>query len=277
MNEKVRVDPADGLPAMVVGSWAQGKHEKLTDYVGASWGARARFPGSSYIDLFCGPGRVVEREHGAFRDGGALAAWKTSCAYGKAPFHNIFIGDLSAESVKVCEQRLTKLGGQVRPYVGAATKTVHEIVSDLPRGLHLAFLDPFNAKHLDFEIILALAAHPNIDILVHFSVMDIQRNIDLEAAKDGTRLECIAPGWREAIDLSRLPRTAFVGAFLDYWQRIVLNNTRMTAASTKPLLVNSKNGPLYRLILLSRHIHAQKLWNDVGRENKDQRDLFGSF
>ncbi|CCD39851.1 conserved hypothetical protein [Candidatus Paraburkholderia kirkii UZHbot1] len=149
-------------------------------------------------------------------------------------------------------------------------------MSVLPRGLHLAFLDPFNAEQLDFEIIRTLARQPFIDILVHFSVMDIQRNIDLEAATFGNRLERIAPGWREAIDLTILPKSAFVNAFLDHWKQLIQSETQLTAADMMPLIRNSKNGPLYRLIMLRRHRLARKTlegrWKR--REDKKQRILF---
>lgn len=273
VEETVRVD-RDGMAAMVVGDWAQKKHEFLCAYINATRYARKQFGYSSYIDLFCGPGRVVEKHSNVFRDGGAVAAWKASCM-GGTPFSKLFIGDLDAKSVSICTRRLEELAASVRSFVGPAWSTVDELIAELPtNGLHLAFLDPFNAQHLDFRIIKRLASRPNIDILVHFSVMDIHRNIDLEAAKQGTRLDVIAPGWRDAIDLQKLPKGAFLSAFLDYWQTLVRDLARMKAADQKPLIVNSNNGPLYRLILLSRHKLAEKIWNDVGRADKAQKNLF---
>ena len=133
---------------------------------------------------------------------------------------------------------------------------------------------PTHAEQLDFEIIRALSGQPFIDILVHFSVMDIQRNIDVEAATSGMRLERIAPGWRDAIDLSNLPKSSFVNAFLDHWKQLVWCELHMTAADMMPLIRNSKNGPLYRLIMLRRHRLAEKLWNDVGKEDRNQKTLF---
>ncbi|MFM0256069.1 three-Cys-motif partner protein TcmP [Paraburkholderia sediminicola] len=272
-NEKTRPDPSDGLKAMIVGKWAQEKHERLSAYIGASRRARAKFGYSSYIDLFCGPGRVVERHTDTFRDGGALLAWKSS-VIGKAPFSRVFVSDLDAESVQSCKARLEALSAPVTTAVGPASTTVDAIISKLPSGLHLAFLDPFNAEHLDFSIIKKLAKQPHIDILVHFSVMDIQRNIDLEAANNGSRLDAIAPGWRNRIDLTKLPRKDFVTAFSDYWQSLVSDLANMKTANAKPLIVNSNNGPLYRLMLLHRHKLAGSLWDDVGREHKGQSDLF---
>jgi three-Cys-motif partner protein len=274
METRFVVDPADGMNAMVVGSWSQQKHQKLTEYIDASRGARKRWPHRCYIDVFCGPGRVVERGSRIFRDGGAVAAWKASCLHADSTFSELFIGDLHEESVELSQRRLAALGAPVRSFVGPALTTVHQIVPILPRGLHFAFLDPYNAEHLDFEIIRTLSTVSRIDILVHFSVMDIQRNIDWEAANSGSRLERVAPGWKTHVDLTRMSKRAFVNAFLDYWKALVQRETRMTAADIMPLITNSNKGPLYRLIMLKRHQLAEKLWNDVGRENKEQKDLF---
>ncbi|SAK94444.1 hypothetical protein AWB77_05406 [Caballeronia fortuita] len=275
MNDgKFRIDPADGMAAMIVGDWSKQKHERLSDYIVASRLARGKWEHACYIDVFCGPGRVVERESSEFRDGGAPTAWKASCMGGSRPFTSMYIGDLNGPSVDSCQRRLVSQGAAVRSFVGPANRMIHEIAPALPRGLHLAFLDPFNAEHLDFEIIQTLASHRFMDILVHFSVMDIQRNIDLEAATSGARLDRIAPGWQQAIKLRDLPKNAFVNAFLDYWKELVERTTRMTAADIMPLIKNSKGGPLYRLIMLSRHTLAEKIWNDVGREDKRQKTLF---
>ncbi|SAK55355.1 three-Cys-motif partner protein TcmP [Caballeronia ptereochthonis] len=273
-GDKFMADPSDGMDAMIVGGWSQQKHERLTDYIVASRLSRAKWGHACYIDVFCGPGRVVERGTNTFRDGGAIAAWRASCMGNGRPFTAMYIGDLHQQSVRICELRLERLGASVQSFFGPAKETVHEIVSELPRGLDLAFLDPFNAAHLDFEIIRVLSERRFMDILVHFSVMDIQRNIDLEAATSGSRLERIAPGWREAVDLRHLPKSAFVNAFLEHWKSLVLSHTQMTAAEMMPLIKNSKNGPLYRLILLRRHPLAEKLWNDVGKEDKKQKSLF---
>jgi len=46
-------------------------------------------------------------------------------------------------------------------------------------GLHFALLDPHNLGALSFSIIEQLAKLKYVDILVHVSVSDLQRNVDL--------------------------------------------------------------------------------------------------
>lgn len=267
------IDPADGLPVMKVGPWSEDKHVALSRYVDAARKARAKWPYASFIDLFSGPGRIVNRESNVISDGGVLSAWRMSLQ-GGAPFNDVFIGDLDAESVLASEQRLVAAGASVRAFVGSASNTVDEVLAALPRGLHFAFLDPFSIEHLDFEIIRKLSLRPNIDILIHFSVMDVQRNVGGDFRLSDSRLDAAAPGWRENLKLDALPKHEQAGAYLQYWEFLVTDLTKMQVAQSKPLFVNMNRGPLYRLIHLSRHPLAQKLWNTAATPISRQQSLF---
>ena len=45
-------------------------------------------------------------------------------------------------------------------------------------GLHFAFLDPHNLGALSFDLFQTLSKLKRIDIIVHVSVSDLQRNVD---------------------------------------------------------------------------------------------------
>jgi three-Cys-motif partner protein len=267
-------DPTDGLPVMSIGSWSEEKHTALSRYIDSARKARVKWPYASFIDLFSGPGRVVNRDSKRITDGGVLSAWRMS-QQGGVPFNELFIGDVDEESVLACEKRLVAAGASVRTYVGSASSTVEEVLAALPKGLHFAFLDPFSIEHLDFQIIRKLAARPNIDILIHFSVMDVQRNIGSDFKLSTSRLDAAAPGWRENLKLDAIPKHERVGAYLQYWEMLVSDLTRMQVAQSKQLFVNMNSGPLYRLIHLSRHPLAQKLWNTAARPSSRQQSLPG--
>jgi three-Cys-motif partner protein len=267
-------DPADGLPVMKVGGWSEEKHVALSRYIDSARKARVKWPYASFIDLFSGPGRVINRESKVISDGGVLSAWRMS-QQGGAPFNEVFIGDVDAESVLACEKRLVAAGASVHAHVGTASITVDEVLAALPKGLHFAFLDPFSIEHLDFEIIRKLSSRPNIDILIHFSVMDVQRNIGGDFKLSSSRLDAAAPGWRENLSLDAVPKHEQVGVYLQYWESLVSNLANMQVAQSKPLFVNMNRGPLYRLIHLSRHPLAQKLWNTAAMPNSPQQSLPG--
>ncbi len=216
----------------------------------------------------------MNRESGVISDGGVLSAWRIS-ECGGAPFNEIYIADANAESVEACSSRLRAAGAKVQACVGNASQTVDWVLETLPRGLHFAFLDPFNIEHLDFEIIRKLAARPHIDLLIHFSVMDVQRNISGDFNLASSRLDAAAPGWRSKLRLKEVPKREQVGAYLEYWESLVTDLTKMQVAQSKPLFVNMNKGPLYRLIHLARHPLATKLWNDAALPAPQQHSLPG--
>src|SRR5580704_8850185 len=98
----------DGLVVEKVGAWAKTKHKLLTDYVQASGGARSHYnmrSGAAYIDVFCGPGRLLVRDTGEYIDGSPVAAYKQGLA-SPAPFASIEISDWDKELLGAADLRL---------------------------------------------------------------------------------------------------------------------------------------------------------------------------
>jgi len=58
-------------------------------------------------------------------------------------------------------------------------------------GLHFAFLDPFDLAALNFDIIVALSSLKRIDMLVHISQMDLQRNLVSYATKENSPFDAL--------------------------------------------------------------------------------------
>ena len=81
--------------------------------------------------------------------------------------------------------------------VGAAIQTVDRVVNKLnPYGLHFTFLDPFNLGDLAFEVIRKLAEVKHMDILLHMSAQDLNRNLRMYIRNPPSPLDMFAPGWR---------------------------------------------------------------------------------
>ena len=202
------IDGDDGLPAEEVGVWAKEKHDYLCRYIDISRSTRAKYlgpgkAGATYIDLFCGPGRCKVRETGEWIDGGVVAAWKKS-QEGNAPFSQVFIGDLDTQRRQAAAIRLRNLGAPVVEVDGAAVDAVKQVITQLNAyGLHFAFLDPFDLAALNFDIIVALSALKRIDMLVHISQMDLQRNVLTYATIDNSPFDTFAPGWRDKVPIAQ--------------------------------------------------------------------------
>ncbi len=256
----------DGLPLDEVGPWAKEKHERLRRYVDISRAARRKFVqgsgGAAYIDLFCGTGRGFIQETNEKIDGSPLDAFR-SARDGGVPFSEIHVADSDSEKCAAAAARIANLGGAASKYVGKAEETTLQIVGRLnPYGLHFAFLDPFNLDDLRFSVIEALSHLKRIDMLIHVSAQDLQRNLDAYSiSKDGP-LDHFAPGWRKAVDL-RQTKSATRAAYIAYWA------SKMEALGLPPArraeLVSgtTKNQRLYWLVFVSRSDFAKSLWDKI--------------
>ncbi|MBV9138510.1 MAG: three-Cys-motif partner protein TcmP, partial [Hyphomicrobiales bacterium] len=206
-----------GLLVEDVGSWAVDKLKIVTDYVQASSAARRRYLRSeaAYIDVFCGPGRSQIRR-GALIDGSPVAAFKKA-KVSLAPFTSINISDADPELLAAAQKRLSDLGAPVRATPGPANSAIPKIVESLNKnGLHFAFLDPHNLGTLSFDLLENLAMLKRIDIIVHVSVSDLQRNTDRYTSTDHDQFDRFAPGWRAHIKTNVSQKT-FRDSLIEYW------------------------------------------------------------
>lgn len=265
----VRAD--DGLKAEVVGAWAEDKHAYLCRYLDASRGARRKFvgpgkPGATFADLFCAFGRSKIRNTPRFVDGSAVAAWKAS-AGNSAPFTRVYVADLERPRRDTCVTRLQSIGAPVTPLSGGAVAAAAEYCSLVNTyGLHLAFLDPHNLGALDFRIVEKLSELRHVDMLIHVSAMDMQRNLRSQLSdNDAAEFDTFAPGWRKKIP-SGGPQSGQRRWLLEYWSE------RVRALGMLPFTSRLITGPggqrLYWLMLASREKLAHALWQKIGRPDR---------
>ena len=256
----------DGYLREIVGAWARDKHIRLAKYIGISRSVRSKFigkgkAGATFIDLYSGPGRVRVRDEAEAAHGSALVAWHEG-VHGGAPFTQIHVGDADAELLAAVEARLTKVDAPVFAETGLATATADRVIAKLnPYALHFAFLDPYNLKSLPFDVIRKLCRMKRIDILVHVSIQDLQRNLRIYINAERSVLDAFVPGWRSHIDVSR-PDSLIRAKILEYW-RSLLQAEGMGTTETAELVMGSKNQRLYLLAFAARHERALEFWNKV--------------
>lgn len=248
---------------MEVGRWVtEEKHRIIKRYIDASWAARQRFKYQrSYIDLFAGTGRVKIKHTFAFADGGPLAAWNMA-QQRRGTFSDFFIADADPKFLEACDARLRKLGAPVRSTVGRADRTIDWVLPKLdPQGFHLALLDPYNAGNLHFSIIQKLSGLRRIDIVVHLSTGDIQRNIASGLRSESSPLDNFAPEWRSTIR-KQSSKQEMRQAFIGHW-KLLVNATGLRVCDTMYPVRNSKDSTMYWLCLLTKHELAERLWRDA--------------
>jgi len=269
-------DPTDDLPIDEVGSWALEKHERLKKYIDASRGARRKFlppagtGGASYIDLYCGSGKSVIRDNGQIIDGSPLVAFNCARAV-HAPFSEIHIADQNTERRAAAATRIKLAGGTANQHQGTALEAVGSVANFInPAGLHFAFLDPYNLQDLPFAVIEQLSRFQRMDMLIHVSVQDLQRNLDRYTQVGDMRLETFVPGWRDTVKLNQ-SQNAIRASLLEFW----LNKIKKLGVSPArgiALVSGEKNQRLYWLVFVSRSDFATRLWEDI--QNPGQRTLF---
>jgi three-Cys-motif partner protein len=254
----------DMLPISDVGEWALEKHDRLRRYVDITRGVRKQFvlrAGATYIDLFSGPGRSRIRETGQLIDGSPVVA-TSKALEGGAPFTKVFIADVDAMYVDAAVKRLADRGIVSQPFTGEAEETVRQIVPQLdPYALHFAFLDPFNLDALPFTVLERLAKLNRMDILIHVSALDLQRNLRRYLAESGGPLDRVAPGWRDTVDPRDRDEKIRV-RFLDHWLSLI-RGLDMAPSQGIELVSGRKSQRLYWLVLVSRHAKASELWEKI--------------
>jgi three-Cys-motif partner protein len=265
-KKTIKHDPDDGLIVGEVGPWAVEKHDRVRRYIQAARGARAKFlppkgnGGATYIELYSGAGRSLIKDTGQIIEGSAVVAFNAARASG-SPFSQMHLSDLEAQNSAALARRLKGLGGSPTSYVGQASVVVDQVMKAInPRGLHLAFLDPFNLAQLPFSIIERMLRVQRMDMIIHVSLQDLQRNLDMHSRVGGA-LDIFAPGWRDAIDVKQATN-ALRAAFVDYWLKSI-RSLGTHPATGIPLIVGEKNQRLYWLVFVSSNPLGHKLWNDI--------------
>jgi three-Cys-motif partner protein len=265
------VDPADGLPVTTVGEWTLEKHERLINYITISRGVRRKFARrqATYIELFCGPGRSIIEGTGERIDGSPLLAAKTALAC-RTPFSDLYLADAEQHFVKATCARLPPNVGRVHPFVGAAELTVDQIIAKLdPEGYHFAFLDPYKLDPLPFSIIERLARLKRMDMLIHVSVQDLQRNLRRYMQQPDGPPDRFAPGWRTAVDAQESDRNVRRAIF-GHWLSLI-RGLDMEPSRGIEHVTGTKRQPLYWLVLVARHDRALEFWDKIRNVTRQRR------
>jgi three-Cys-motif partner protein len=203
-------------------------------------------------------------------DGSPLVAFKAAARVSARRFSDLHLNDIDPAKAAAVQVRIRNLGGTAQVYSKPAAIAVDDILNALnPSGLHFVFLDPYNLEQLPFSIIKKLAAVQRMDMLIHVSVQDLQRNLDRYTQKGGV-FDSFVPGWRNRVELNQSIKP-LRSALLECW----LNDIR--ALGTRPargieLVAGPRGQRLYWLVFVSAHDLGQKLWNAV-REIRGQKVL----
>ena len=148
------------------------------------------------------------------------------------------------------------------------------MVAAVPAGsLCVAYVDPYNLRHLSFSILTALATL-RVDLAINFSTMDLRRNVDFESDPDRAGFDEAAPGWRNHVESRRTSRSGMSVEFFNYWCSLI-SNLEFQHSKEMPLVVNDHGSGLYRMVFFARHDFPNRIWSDVAKGSNKSFDLFG--
>lgn len=277
---------SDGLPARESGSWAEAKLYYLARYFNAfNHATKNHFDRRVYIDLLAGPGRCYLKGAPATEfDGSPILA--LNCEVG---FTSVFCVEGDAGNASALTRRIAKCDR-------AATATVHQGDANDPRTidivrralegrktLGLIFVDTLGLSDIAFNSLAEITRERRADLIYTFHVSDVTRNIGeaLTNSEEANRFtssmgdsdwavawEAHLHGFAGTVSIADALTT-----FFEMQLRDRLGYPEVT--SLHRLMKNSKNAPLYRLILASHNKLAPKLWRAVSAIEFDgQRGLF---
>ena len=284
--DKYLLPEDDGLPARTFGKWTTVKLDYLRRYIDLFetsmrdkfWCARC------YIDLFAGTGKFQVENQTGFHLGSALLALTT-----KHPFTHYFFVEKSQENFDILSKRCesaTDIRKQL--YVGDANSVVKDVVVKIKAierkrsgkqwsSLNLAFLDP-DGLELEWKTVETLASINKMDLIIFYSQGGLTRNFEnCISSKSDTIIDKFFGDreWRKIYKPSSLGEALGLHRkLIDHYKgkltALGYIDVRDVEDGTEPLMKNSKEVPLYRLIFASKHARGHDFWNKVIK-----KDVYG--
>lgn len=279
--EKYLLPENDGLLARPSGVWAKDKLFYLKKYVDTFETSMRKKPWRRriFIDLFSGPGKcMVENTH-EFLLGSPLLALTT-----EYPFTDYYFVDMDDDNISSLRTRSAATRVQqekINCWTGDANKKVFDIVSAIKKidsefivgawpSLNLVFLDP-EGLELEWNTVAELAKVNRMDLIIHYSQQGIKRMADraLESPKELIIDKFFGDKeWRNVYAACKDDATGIHRPLIDYYKskliKLGYNEVKDDEEVwAEPLMKNSKNAPLYRLLFASKSPLGLKFWNDV--------------
>lgn len=276
------LDPADGLPVNVVGTWCEDKYLHVEHYAHMfAKSMKGKWDRLTYLELFAGAGRVRIRDTDRAVDAAALRA------LGIAPTFDLYVyGELDKGLLSALEQRCQARSPEsrcsfVQGDVNKRWPVLRDRIRQAAEGgsyLTFCFVDPYNCQDLAFSTLEGLA-ELYLDFLVLIpSHMDANRN-QARYLRDSTTVLDRYLGsscWRTAWNSAPNPKPRF-GDFVAHQFGLRMQELGFLYDGLQDMtLVRStdRNLRLYHLAFFSRNALGQKLWREAVKSSNPQRRLF---
>jgi three-Cys-motif partner protein len=277
----------DGLSARPSGAWAKDKLFYLQKYISTFETSMRNRPWRRriYIDLFSGPGKCVVDGTNEYFLGSPLLAITT-----EHPFTDYYFVDMDGKNIEALKKRIAKAGisrERTKFWAGNANTTVVELVKEIQQidknfipgawpSLNLAFLDP-EGLELEWNTVAELGKINRMDLIIHYSQQGIKRMADraVESSKETIVDKFFGDtDWRKIYLAHKNDAIGIHRHLMDYYKSKLKTLGYVEVKDdeeiwAEPLMKNSKNAPLYRLLFASKHPLGLKFWKDITKIGPD--------
>ena len=251
----------DGLLVRDSGPWAKEKLYYVERYMTIfNGGMKYRWPRRGFIDLMSGPGRCVDRESGMEFPGSPVLALASLPAFTSSVFVEADEDAAAALIARTAADASRRTVLSLDCNAPATIAHVRALVD--PSMLTLCFVDNLGLT-VTFDTVRALVAGGRpIDLLFTFQVSDLTRNVGSAwDADESARFDAFfgSTEWREIVgrfDRGETGRSDLATALADYYGERLHGIGCTHFAQLHRVMKNTKNAPLYRLIIASRHPKA---------------------
>lgn len=265
----------DGLQMRESGSWVADKLDYLYRYIDVfETSMRDKWPARAYIDLFCGPGKCVDRDNGQVYLGSPLIALTT-----RYPFTHYYFGDIDQGCMSALRQRcmVSPYADRIRYLEDDANIVVSSLVTELQStpSLNLAFLDP-DGLELEWATVATIATVARLDLIIHYPQTGLNRSMPAASQLPApTQVDSFFGGqeWRTIYEIHRRGEDSFLHRrLMDHFKAKLsalgyVETRRDDEVGLEPAVVNEKGVPLYRLLFASRSSLGIDFWRKVTSRN----------
>lgn len=276
----------DGLPIRIFGPWTSVKLDYVRRYIYMFETSMREKPWRqrNYIDLFSGSGKYREEKNGEVYLGSPLLAITTDF-----PFTNYYFSDKSKENIDVLKLRCKACSQVLRFETGDANKVVDTFVNEINKvdskiisgkwsSLNLAFLDP-DGLELEWPTVSKLASLYTMDLIIYYSQYGLNINFkNCYVAKKETDIDRffgdgewrkVYEKWKQKSFMSGIHRE-LMDHYKEKLQALGYVDVLDDDLGLEPLMRNTKEAPLYRLIFASKSKKGHDFWKEVTK-----RDIYG--
>lgn len=266
----------DSLEIMEVGNWSQKKYKLVGRYCDIFTSGMRNKWNLIYIDLFCGPGFVKNKQSGAILKNSALIAMSL-----KHKFDYYALNDFSSKNCEAMKERIKRLHPNVSCDVSNfdANTSIEEIIQRIPEfdngkpELFFCFLDPYSLN-LNFETIRSLSRFQSDFLILHALQMDARRNIVKYMGVTNNTVEKFLGNhnWRSKYDQQGYIQKDFTKFLSEEYDSSMA--TLGYEPAKKEIIKNSQGNGIYYLAFYSKHSRGLDFFEKISNGDNDQLELF---